>query len=214
MKRAIPGAAILVFVVTITPEPAMGQAPANWRAVRETDAAQGAAAVDFQMMPPGWHITTGAASLLFDPRRVVDDRFSLTAEMFVFPETKEDGYGIFVGGRQLDGNAAHYIALQLRRDGSAAVFQRNGSRSTPLINWKRIDAVPPHPGTEPQKVSMSIETDSTSLRFTANGVEIGRVPRSGLDFSGQFGFRIGNNVNLHIVRLDVSERLAPARRNP
>jgi hypothetical protein len=105
------------------------------------------------------------------------------------------------------------MALQLRRDGSAAVMQRNGAEVKPLIAWKPIAAVGPHPGKDQQqRVTMSIEVDSATVAFTANGAEVGRLPRSGLDLSGHFGFRVGSNANLHVVRLDSSEKLAPRRK--
>ena len=187
---------------------AAAQAPQHWRVVRESND-QGAS--EFVMMPPGWHITTGPAALLFDPRRVLEDRFTLSTDLFLFPESKQEGYGIFVGGAGLEGNDARYLALQLRRDGSAAVVQKRGGAMTTIIDWKPIASVGPHPGKDTQRITMSIEADSASLRFMANGTEVGRVPRSGLDLAGHFGFRIGSGINLHVVGLDISEKLAPPR---
>ena len=36
-----------------------------------------------------------------------------------------------------------------------------------------------------------------------------RLPRSELNLDGQFGFRVGKDLNLHASRLDVTHRLAP-----
>jgi hypothetical protein len=37
------------------------------------------------------------------------------------------------------------------------------------------------------------------------------VPRADLKLDGAFGFRVGQGLNLHVVRLDYTSKLAPAR---
>jgi hypothetical protein len=190
---------------------AQAQAPAHWRVVKE-EGTSANAAVEFVAMPPGWHITTGPTTLLFDPRRILENNFTLTTELFLFPESSRDGYGIFIGGDSLGSGGSRYIALQLRRDGSASVIQRRGTVLTTLTDWKLISAVGPHPGKDTQRITMSITLDSTSVLFTANGAEVARLPRGSLSLAGQFGFRMGTGINIHVVRLDVAEQLAPPRR--
>ncbi|MGH7470194.1 MAG: hypothetical protein ACRENP_19785 [Longimicrobiales bacterium] len=186
------------------------QAPPNWRVAPEDGGA--GKPVEFVMMPPGWHITTGPAALLFDPRRILEDRFTLATELFLFPESSTESYGLFVGGNTLEGAGARYLALQLRRDGTAGVLQRRNGQTSTLVDWKPIAAVGPHPGKDTQRITMSIEVDSTAVSFKANGEEVARLPRSGLDLAGHFGFRMGNGINVHVVGLDVTEKLAPPRR--
>ncbi|MGH7574069.1 MAG: hypothetical protein ACREM1_02925 [Longimicrobiales bacterium] len=208
--RAASLASALILAATTTTA-AQSQAPPHWQVVPDSSG-QVADTVAFTMMPPGWHITTGPASLIFDPRRLLEDRFTLTTELFLFPESSHEGFGLFIGGDQLGGADARYVALQLRRDGSAAVLQRQGESTTLLSEWTPIDAVGPHPGEGTQRITMRIEVDSANVSFAANDAEIARLPRSGLELAGRFGFRIGNGVNLHVTRLDVTEQLAPPAR--
>lgn len=193
---------------TTAAAPAQAQKPPHWRVVPDS-AGQDVETVTFTMMPPGWHITTGPASLLFDPRRLLEDRFSLMTELFLFPESSQEGYGIFIGGEELGSGDARYIALQLRRDGSAAVVQRRAGTTTLLTEWTPVEAVGPHPGEGTQRITLRIDVDSASIGFRANDTEIVRLPRGELALAGRFGFRIGQGVNLHVVRLDVAEQLAP-----
>jgi hypothetical protein len=200
-----------VVLSVVLSGPAGAQAPPNWKVALEGGVSAGKP-VEFVMMPPGWHITTGPAALLFDPRRILEDRFTLATDLFLFPESTQEGYGLFVGGSMLDGASARYLALQLRRDGTAAVLERRGGETRALVNWKPIAAVGPHPGKDTQRISMSIAVDSSAVTFKANGEEVARLPRSGLELAGHFGFRMGSGINVHVVGLDVTEKLAPPRR--
>lgn len=206
------GLAVALVVATGAGTPAQSQAPPHWQVVPDSAGAHTSATVAFTMMPPGWHITTGPASLIFDPRRLLEDRFTLTTELFLFPESSHEGFGIFIGGDELAGAEARYIALQLRRDGSAAVMQSRAGATSLLTDWTPVEAVGPHPGEGTQRITMRIEVDSTSVAFAANEAEIVRVPRSDLELAGRFGFRIGAGINLHVTRLDVTEQLAPPAR--
>jgi hypothetical protein len=210
----VPGrAGLLLGVLAASLLPAArgaAQAPPHWRVTQEAHV-QSNKPVQFVIMPPGWHITTGPAALLYDARRILEDRFTLATDLFLFPESSDEGYGIFVGGKSLEGADAHYLALQLRRDGSAAVLQRRGAQLTTLVDWKPVAAVGPHPGKDTQRIRMSIELDSAAVSFKANQEEIARLPRAGLDLAGSFGFRMGPGINVHVVGLDITEKLAPPR---
>ena len=56
---------------------------------------------------------------------------------------------------------------------------------------------------------LRVDANAAEIVFTANGKEVARVPRAGLNIDGQFGFRIGKGINIHASRLDFTQRLAP-----
>ena len=70
----------------------------------------------FDQMPPGWHITTGPAGLLYPTTERASGVFSLVSDFVIFPETTDSGFGIFVGGSNLETASPSYVAALLRRD--------------------------------------------------------------------------------------------------
>lgn len=181
--------------------------PAGWRllvdgASRDT--------VHYVQMPPGWHITTGPGSLLFDPEYQAGGRYAVEAEIFLFPGTSQSGYGIFVGGRSLDGGAPSYLAFVARRDGHSMLEQVTAGNRKTLVPWLKSDAVKAHPGgDEPVKNVLRLSVERDSLVLEANGGRVTAIPRADLSVDGIFGFRAGPDVNLHASRLDHVRRLAP-----
>lgn len=164
---------------------------------------------DFVHMAPGWHITMGPGAALFDPRERAEGRFALQGELILFPNASEGEYGVFVGGRELEGPTKQWYAFVVRSDGSAAVMHRAGSETRLLMPWTKHVAVKPKPEGATVTNVVSVRAEPDSVRFFVNGERITAFARAQIDVDGPFGFRIGHGVNLHVTNLDVTRRLAP-----
>ena len=194
------------------------QPPAGWKWRTDVPAtlgagdAVGAGSWHFVAMPPGWHITTGPGALLYPTTTsAARGNYRIEAEIFLFPGTAQNEYGIFVGGEKLDGATPTYVAFVARRDGRAAILQRTAAGFTPLVDWIVNDAVVPHPGgtSGTAKNVLGVDAGPAEIVFTANGKPITKIARASVAVEGSFGFRVGADVNLHISTLDVTQRLAP-----
>ncbi|MBK8248336.1 MAG: hypothetical protein IPK85_13155 [Gemmatimonadetes bacterium] len=167
-------------------------------------------------MPPGWHITTGPGALVYDTGNTADGRYALSLEVHLFPEPSREGYGIFLGGRDVSTAGASYVAVLMRSDGALQVVRVAGSRHQPILDWTPTTAIKPHPGTDDTALNiLSVRVDPDSVRIDANGSRVAAVARGDLVLDGTFGIRAGAGINLHVTNYDVTRRLAPApRRRP
>jgi hypothetical protein len=165
----------------------------------------------FVMMPPGYHITTGPAATLFHPVHRADGIFTLESEIFLFPNSTDGEYGLFIGGTDLEADGRAYTAFVARRDGATAVLRRAGSTITPLVAWARHDSVKAPNAEDAVKNVLRVAVERAAVVFTVNGAEVARVPRDSVATDGLFGFRVGQGVNLHVTTLDFTRRLAPPR---
>lgn len=166
----------------------------------------------FVEMPPGFHITTGPGATLYEPEHQASGRFTLAAHVFIFPDAGDGGYGLFVGGRDLESAAPSRLEFLLRRDGTAAVFKRDAGEMTTLIEWAAHAAVAQPAAEDTGANDIVIEAGTTEVVFKVNGEVVGSVARSEVDVDGQFGFRLDGPTNIHVSSLDVTAHLAPARR--
>jgi hypothetical protein len=178
----------------------------------------------FGNMPPGWHITTRPAAVLFEPSAVASGRFAVEAETFLFPGTSPSGFGLFVGGRDLETAERRYVAFLIRHDGSAAVEQHGAAPGVPgrspakgagetnvVVPWTRHEAVKRQQGEDPVRNVLRVEVEPESLSFLVNGTEVSRLPLESDGAAGHVGFRIGGELNLHVTTFDLIRRLAPPR---
>jgi hypothetical protein len=56
-----------------------------------------------------------------------------------------------------------------------------------------------------------VEANPAEVVFSVNGSVVTKHPRGSVVMDGPFGLRIGKGVNVHISRLDLTHRLAPAK---
>jgi hypothetical protein len=167
-------------------------------------------AMYFVAMPPGWHITQGPGALLYQPDYQGRGNFVVEAEMFLFPDSSTEEYGVFLGGKSLDATGRTYVAFVGRRDGQAAVLDRKASGLTPLVPWT-ASAVAPQKGPDAVKNVFTVEVGTTEITFSANGTVVTKLPRTSVVVDGAFGLRAGKGINLHVSRLELTHKLAPTK---
>jgi hypothetical protein len=161
-------------------------------------------------MPPGWHVTTGPAAILYDSERTASGAYRVVADLVLFPPGEvSDGYGVFVGGRALDGNAQSYLFFQVRRDGAFRIARRDGERVRILRDWSRHESVKPWT-TGTVTNALAVHAGTGNVAFLVNGTAVAELPRADLELDGVFGLRIEAGMNLHVTRLEK----APAGAGP
>ena len=169
----------------------------------------------FVAMPPGWHITMGPGGVVYHPDYAAKGRFVVESEIFLFPDSSDEGVGIFVGGEALgDREAPTYTALLLRKDGMASIARRDKGASASLTAWTPVEGVKPLAGKDAEKHAFRVEADTTTVSFAIDGAKVASLERARVAPDGRFGFRVGRGVNIHVIRLDVTHRLAPPKASP
>jgi hypothetical protein len=166
-------------------------------------------AFTFVRMAPGWHITMGPGGVLFDPRYFAEGTFTLEAEVFVFPNSRNEEYGFFVGGTALDATTPRYVSFVLRGDGSVAAWERTAGVTRVLSEWRRAEAVIPYEAKSVVRNLVRLVVTTREAILKANGLDVLILPRGDLALDGQFGFRVGRGVNLHVTTLNATSHLAP-----
>ncbi len=211
---------LLVSMALLAGMPPGGQlkTPQDWRWRLDEPAAMSAGGKLaekewwFVAMPPGWHVTMGPGGLVYHPAYRASARFVVESELFLFPDSSDEGVGIFVGGQTLgDDESPAYSALLLRKDGSASVVRRAAGTSKDLAAWAAVEGVKPHGGKDAEKHALRIEADTATVAFLVDGVKVASLPRADVAPDGHFGFRLGKGVNIHVVRLNFTQQLAPPR---
>lgn len=163
----------------------------------------------FVAMAPGWHVTMGPGGVLYDPRRFADGRFDAEFEFHLFPKSANNDAGLFLGGTQTNGAVDRYTAFVIRADGAAAVVRREGTREIIVHPWTPVAAIAKPEGDATGRNVLRVSMDSAGVHFTVNGAAVHSWKRADLALDGQYGIRMGRDVNVHVTRLDVLQRLAP-----
>jgi hypothetical protein len=178
--------------------------PADWK-VRFDRAGIPDTAIYFVSMPPGWHVTTGPAGILYNPATKAQGEFRLTSTIFLFDPGRRhrEAYGILFGGRELDSPNQSYTYFLIRDTGDFLVKRRDGSGTKTVHQWSPSGAIMKHPGDANAKNILMIEAKADVVDFYINGEKVTRVPRGEIRVEGIVGLRVNHSLNLHVTDLVV-----------
>jgi hypothetical protein len=216
MRTAIATLACLIAAGAVAPLHAQhdhhapaaqrGQAnlPAGWNLRLDRDT-QNPAEVEFMEMAPGWHVTTGPSTILWNDATTASGRYRVESEFHLFdPGQRREAFGIFVGGRDLDGENQRYTYFLIRRTGEFIVKERSGAAAPTLIDWTNHDAIRPwQDGATSVPNTLAVEAGQDLVRFFVNDALVAELPRAELSLDGTVGLRVNHGLNVHVTRLDV-----------
>ena len=196
--------ATVTLLALAAPVVAQGQLPAGWQG-RVDRANQNIAEVRTMSMASGLHVITGPHVILWQPARTASGsyRASATFAQARAPERME-GYGLFVGGKNLNADNQDYLYFLIRHDGSYMVRHRAGSEIHTMKEWTTHTAIA-KPGTSGARNTLAIESLPNEARFLINNevvFTIPRVPMLGTD--GIVGLRVGHFLDVVVSDLTVT----------
>lgn len=186
--------------------------PEGWN-VRFDDPSRSEADLEmFTDMPPGWHVTSGPAAVYWGPEMEASGDFRVEMEVFLFdPGPRLEAFGVFVGGREMEGDAIEYSYFLLRNGGEFIVKRREGPEAPTVLPWTAHPAVlafeDREEGGATVKNVLVVEAQGETVRFLVNDAEVASLPREQFATDGTYGFRVNHGLNLHISRLEASPLL-------
>ncbi|MDX1429253.1 MAG: hypothetical protein R3282_03150 [Rhodothermales bacterium] len=157
--------------------------------------------IRFVSMTPGWHITTGPRAIYYHPASTAEGEFVARAGIYLFPPgDRNEAYGLFVGGKNLDGAEQRYLYFLVRRSGEFLIKERRGGETEVVHEWTASDAVNPYTEETSGTVKnvLSIDAGEEFVVFRVNDTEVARLPRTELDVDGIVGLRINHALNVHV----------------
>lgn len=154
--------------------------------------------VKFETMGSGLHVTLGPAVILWQAKDEMTGPFHMVAS---FNQTKApthaEAYGLFFGGKDLDGEGQSYTYFLIRKDGKFLVKTRTGAQTANVTQgWVEHAAVVKEDATGKQANKLEITVGKDKVTFSVNGTEVHSMAAASA--AGVAGLRINHNLDLHI----------------
>lgn len=148
-------------------------------------------------------VTTGPAGIAWRSDDVVTEGDFLAEATFTVygaPPGYREGYGVFVGGADLEGPDARYACVLVRPNGDALVRRRMGSEADTLMDWTPHTAVQrvTRDGDEPVNV-VGIIVVGDEVRFLVNGVVVYRMAEADAQPYGAAGLCIDHRLDVRVA---------------
>jgi hypothetical protein len=187
-----------------------GALPPGW--IARPDADGDPKAIKFVIMEPGYHLTLGPATILYRKEDRVDGPFHMVATFHQMKKSKHpEGYGLFIGGRALEGPAQSYTYFLVREDGKFNIKRRDGEKLAQYTDgWEADPAVrkTDAKGASTNRLEIDAKSDPKRVSFKVNGKEVHWLPAHMMDhregivgLHGIVGLRVNHNLDLHVENL-------------
>ena len=186
--------------------------PEHWK-VRYDGSAE-AAERNFVVMRPGWHVYAGPGGLLWDPGRFASGNYAVKSTIYLFPKgdparsgtTQVDSpYGLFLAGRDLEGDAPEYVSFQIDNAGRFRITRHTGDEVRDLAPWTARDGISvlADPATSPAENVLEVDVRGEQTIFYIGGELVTELPSEDLGLDGAIGLRAGEGLSLHITEIAI-----------
>lgn len=151
-------------------------------------------------LPEGVRLTTGPAGIAWRPGDTIsmgDFRAEAVLTLHGAPVAYRESYGIFVGGRGLEGSSASYLYLLVRPTGEYMLKRRIGETNEVIVDWlphATVQGVVAD-GDEPVN-TLAIEVRGGETRFLVNGVVVFVMPTDEARPYGVAGLRMNHRLDV------------------
>jgi hypothetical protein len=222
MKRLL----LTAFVAALATVSLVAQAPAGWqvRADRSTNATDpdGAGDIKFTTIPGGFRATNPTAAIYWNPANLAKGSYTLRGTFKLLqPSGHTNFYGLFVGGRALEGMEQNYLYFVVAQDGSFLIRKRAGDRMPdpnapargrggrgPQAITENVarstHAAVRQPGTDgTSSNTLEIQVTGDTLNFAVNGTVVHTMPKGDVVTDGIYGIRVNHLLNVEITDFGV-----------
>lgn len=162
----------------------------------------------FVNMTPGWHLTMGRPrGILWHPENTATGAYTASTKIHLFdPGDRREGYGLFIGGSDLQGPNQEYLYFLVRRTGEFIIKVRRGSETETVVDWTAHDAIVPFTETTEGTAenTLSIMVMDGMMHFQVNGQDVHVATGSDLPTDGVAGLRVNHGLNLHVESFDIN----------
>ena len=189
--------------------------PAGWMVrfdpARAGRPASTVAEVNFRVMAPGWHHTSGPAGIYYREADATKGTYTVSASFAQMKSMQHEAYGIFIGGSELQGEKQNYLYFLVKPvDGTFLINHRSSdAKPTAVVAYTASDAInkdAPADGAAKNKLSITVGKDDVTFLMNDKVVKtLKKTELDGASTDGLVGLRLNHNLDLHIVEFGVKK---------
>ena len=174
-----------------------GKFPAGWNVRPDRG---GPDQIKMSMAGDVYHFAMGPAGTFYRSDWMKSGNYSFSARLTQLEAPSHPiSYGLMIGGSDLGGPNQTYTYFLVRNLGDYYVANKEGNqRPITVTQWTANPAIVKQGADGKQTNTLGIQVQGDNVIFSVNGMEVTRMSKGKLHADGQYGFRIGHNLDVDV----------------
>lgn len=178
--------------------------PSGYTAITD-DAGAKLTSIRYAANGGNWEVTTGPAHIVFAPGDTASGSYTASATFTQLEAPHHpEGYGLFVGGRNLDSPSRSYTYFLVRGNGMFLVKSREGANTKDVIAWTASPGVPKADSAGHATYRLAVRVAADSVRFMVNDKQVGAVKAGTVAADGVAGVRVNHNLHVRTAPVTIT----------
>jgi hypothetical protein len=201
--------------------PIAPQVQSGWKV--RADGGQNVSAPDatpqltFNVSGKGFQMAGGSAGIFFDPSHMAKGVYSVKATFTLLkPSATTTDFGLFFGGRELEGEAPTYVYFTIAQDGAFQLRHRAGTAINEIDKSLHFAILRPDASGRMSN-TLEVQVAPTAVSYLINGAVVHATPSGagtgsyteGEKTHGIAGIRIDGAVDLLVQGFEVNSKFIP-----
>lgn len=161
--------------------------------------------IRYETKEGNWDVTTGPAHIIFAPRDSASGAYTVSATFSQLEAPQHpEAYGLFFGGRDLQGAGRAYTYFVVRGTGEFLIRVREGGKTRDVTKWTANAALPKQDAAGKATYRLAARIGSDSVRFLVNDTQVAAARSGDLLTTGVAGLRVNHNLHLLTAPASIS----------
>jgi len=178
---------------------------------RTDDPAKSIAGVTYTPAPGGmWEVNSGThdqnlSHIVYTPLDTATGTYAVRTEMDqIQTAVHPEAFGVFIGGRNLDGPAQKYGYFLLRSDGMYAIKVRDGREARVLVDFTASPHVAKANAAGQANYPITVRVATDSVRLFVGPDPVAAIARGRIPADGIVGLRVNHGLRLTVSPIVIS----------
>jgi hypothetical protein len=206
LMRLTPLLALVSLLIT-QPPPAPKRAstlPEGWKARLDQPAAQ-LKDVTIEEKDHALTFATGPAGIFYKPDMKASGNYELSAAFSQLKTSEHaEGYGLFIGGTDLDKDTQRYTYFLVRQDGKFLIKSRDGAATKTIADWTDAPVMKEPKGVKTSN-TLAIRGVGDLVLFVVDDKPLYKLSRAQAGGDGIAGLRINHSLNVQVSKLTLKK---------
>ncbi len=152
----------------------------------------------------GVQIVAGPRAIYYRDGESAEGSYRYSARFTQNNQPGPEGYGLFVGGQNLQDEDQQYLYFLIRQSGEFLIKRRSGDDTETVVGWTAHETIQSVEDKDMPVNTLTVDAQSDSLHFMINDARVESLSRKQVgEVAGQAGLRVNHRLDVSVENINL-----------